>query len=79
MWNRKLFLALLGHSILKAFTLPTPVSISCNAKGKGKQEWGVVMNNLRQDSIMCVLYLYQLIGFILNWSHMINMSRGIQQ
>lgn len=73
MWNKKLFFALLGHLIPKALhPTYTPVTINCSAKGNGKKKWSVVMNNLHQESITCVLYFYQHIGFILNWSHMIN-------
>lgn len=74
MWNKKLFFfVLLGHLILNALhPTYTPVSINCGAKGNGKKKWGVVMNNLRQESVTCVVYLYQHIGFILNWSHMLN-------
>lgn len=67
------FFVLLGHLILNALhPTYTPVSINCGAKGNGKKKWGVVMNNLRQESVTCVLYLYQHVGFILNWSHMLN-------
>lgn len=74
MCNKKLFFCFIRTFNTKSLIHPTytPVTINCSAKGNDKKKWGVVMNNLHQESITYELYFYQHIGFILNWSHMIN-------